>query len=202
MKAELFLSEKELSVITDTDFLLAKAKIIAKIQKQFGQIRDELKSLVENSGLSFPEEVDTKMGKISKGENYQQLPFVVLDYPKLFTDKSVFSFRTMFWWGNFFSFTLHLGGRALENYRHNLIDNIDSLKNTGTYICTNSTPWEYHYKKDNYVLIDKMENDSLHEILENKDFIKLSRKIGLTEFKGVVEFCKESFSSFLAVLAP
>ena len=142
------------------------------------------------------------MGKISKGENYQQLPFVVLDYPKLFTDKSVFSFRTMFWWGNFFSITLHLGGRALENYRHNLIKNIDSLKNTGIYICTNSTPWEYHYKKDNYVLIDEMENASLHEILENKDFIKLSRKIGLTEFKGVVEFCRESFSSFLTVLAP
>ena len=79
MKAEIFLSEKELSVITDTDFLLEKATIIAKIKKQFGQIRDELKSLVESFGLSFPEGLDTKMGKISKGENYNKTPFVGLE---------------------------------------------------------------------------------------------------------------------------
>ena len=48
--------------------------------------------------------------KIAKGENYLQLPYVLLDYPRCFDKENIFAIRTMFWWGNFFSITLHLSG--------------------------------------------------------------------------------------------
>ncbi|MCH8318909.1 MAG: hypothetical protein IIA88_10530 [Bacteroidetes bacterium] len=199
MKSQPILSKKELSIITNTEFLLTKVKVIEKIKAQFARVRDDLRPVINNSGFSFPPKVDTKMGKISRGEYYKQLPFVVLDYPALFTSKSVFAFRTMFWWGNFFSFTLHLQGKALQNYRQNIIRHTDSIKGN-TFICTNSTPWEYYYKKDNYILMDEMPHAALLEILEKAPFIKLSRKIKLSEFNELNSFCRESLSNFLSVL--
>jgi len=48
--------------------------------------------------------------KISRGENYLGLPYLVLDYPRLFRPDAVLAIRTFFWWGHFFSSTLQLSG--------------------------------------------------------------------------------------------
>jgi len=194
------LSKKELDVISDTDFLLAKAKIMEKLHDQFGHVREELKLIVKSSSFSFPDEVDIQEGKIFKGEYYQDLPYLVLDYPKYFSKTSILTFRTMFWWGNFFSLTLHLKGNPLEKYRQNILGKTNELKGTGTYICKNDTPWEYHYEQDNYVNIDENINGSYEEILQKKEFIKLSRKIQLDEYENFMFFCKETFNIFLSVL--
>ena len=52
--------------------------------------------------------------KISKGENYRGLPYVMLDYPRLFGREEVLAIRTFFWWGHGFSVTLHLKGGYRE----------------------------------------------------------------------------------------
>ncbi len=36
----------------------------------------------------------------------------MLDYPRAFGRDSIFACRTFFWWGRFFSLTLHLAGRS------------------------------------------------------------------------------------------
>ncbi len=93
------ITDKELLILQDTDFLLTKATVLEKINELLGQTREELKESVENSNFSFPDRTYLLNGKISKGENYKNLPFMVLDYPALFTTKTVFAYRTMFWWG-------------------------------------------------------------------------------------------------------
>ena len=102
------ISEKELKVLQGTDFLLTKAAVLEKIYKLLEDTRSKLIKNVKSTNFSFPDGTDIVTGKISRGENYRNLPYMVLDYPTLFTNESSFSFRTMFWWGNFFSSTLHL----------------------------------------------------------------------------------------------
>ena len=96
MKSKMQLKEKELLILQDTDFLLTKTTVLEKINELLGQTREELKESVENSNFSFPNGIDLLNGKISKGENYKNLPYMVLDYPALFTTKTVFAYRTMF----------------------------------------------------------------------------------------------------------
>src|SRR6187402_1143085 len=62
-------------------------------------------------GSPFPEEIFRTDPKISRGENYKGLPYVILDYPRLFGREDVFAVRTMFWWGHSFHVTLHLKGK-------------------------------------------------------------------------------------------
>ncbi len=190
------LTEKELLILQDTDFLLTKATVLEKINELLGQTREELKESVENSNFSFPNGIDLLNGKISKGENYKNLPYMVLDYPALFTKETVFAFRTMFWWGNFFSATLHLEGMALNYYRKSITLNLDKLLKKDVYIGVGDTPWQYHYEDDNYTLL----NEAHRDFITNCKFLKLSKKIELKEWNDVPKFSTNFFELVLSVL--
>ncbi len=189
-------STTELKVLQNIKFFEVKAAAIKKIDAQLANVRDVLKSEIENQKIVFPKEVDARTGKIFRGENYLGLPYLVLDYPKCFSKNSVYAFRTMFWWGNFYSCTLHLQGNALEENRNKLVAKIKLLKNKNVHICMNSEPWQYHYKKDNYVSIDKLSATELRKYFLKNKFVKLSRKIMVKDYKKLSTFSIESFKLF------
>ncbi|MCK5457888.1 MAG: hypothetical protein KAI45_12235, partial [Melioribacteraceae bacterium] len=141
------LSDKELSMIKNTDFLITKINIISEIENLLGATKNRLIELVENENIKFLPEQDLMKGRVFKGEYYRELPFVTLDFPSTFEKENVFAYRTMFWWGNFFSGTLHLQGEYLELHRAKLLSNFDMLLHQDIYICDGETPWEYHYGK-------------------------------------------------------
>ena len=190
------LTEKELLILQDTDFLLTKATLLEKINTLLRQTREELKGCVENSNFSFPDGTDLLNGKISKGENYKNLPYMVLDYPALFTTKTVFAYRTMFWWGNFFSVTLHLEGIALNYYRNSITINLNKLLEKDVYIGVGDTPWQYHYEKDNYIPL----TENHKYFINNCKFLKLSKKLELKKWNDVPEFSTNFFELILSVL--
>ena len=187
----------ELKTLHNSTFFKVKAAATKKIDVLLAGVRDTLKAEIEKNNILFPKEVDVKMGKIFRGENYNGLPYLVLDYPKHFSKNSVFAFRTLFWWGNFFSCTIHLQGKALEENRDLLIKKIPSLKKKGIYLCVNDDPWQYHYQKDNYLLIDKLTDKNIRKIFLEKGFIKLSRKLTIKENRKINIFAKNSFSYLL-----
>ena len=90
------LKEKEILIIQDTDFLLTKVTVLEKVNELLVQTREDLKGCVENSNFSFPDGIDLLNGKISRGEYYKNLPYMVLDYAALLTTKTVFAYRTLF----------------------------------------------------------------------------------------------------------
>ena len=190
------LTEKELLILQDADFLLTKAAVLKKITELFGHTREELKRCVENSNFSFPNGTGLLNGKISKGENYKNLPYMVLDYPTLFSKNSIFAYRTMFWWGNFFSATLHLEGIALYYYRNSIIINLDKLLKKDVYVGVGDTPWQYHYEEDNYSLLNEVHRD----FITNSKFLKLSKKIELKKWNDVSEFSTNFFELMLSIL--
>jgi hypothetical protein len=190
------LTEKELLILQDTDFLLTKTTVLEKITELLGHTREELKSCIDNSNFSFPDQINLQNGKISKGENYRNLPYLVLDYPAHFKTKTVFAFRTMFWWGNFFSATLHLEGIALDHYRNSIRINLDRLLKKDIYIGIGDTPWHYHYEEDNYTLL----NETHRDFITNCKFLKLSKKIELKKWNDVPEFSTNFFELVLSVL--
>ena len=194
-------SPTELRIIHNSKFFYTKASATLKIDSLLSEVRDEIKSIIEREKTIFPKEVDIRTGKIFRGENYRGLPYLVLDYPKYFGNDSVFTVRTMFWWGNFFSCTLHLQGKALEERRNLLIQNEKLLRKKDIYLCVNKTPWQYYYTKENYVLADTFSEDALNHLFMTKDFVKLSRKIPLKDYTKLKKFAGESFRMFSSVIS-
>src|ERR1035437_5181109 len=123
-----FIFPTKIKFLHNKKIFFVKASATQKIHQLFTEVRDEIKNIIEKEKISFPKEVDALSGKIFMGENYLNHPYIVLDYPKFFSKESISSFRTTFWWGNFFSFTMHLQGKALEKRRNILCKNLTALK--------------------------------------------------------------------------
>lgn len=199
MPVDPYFTEKEMIFLHDQEFLLSKADIIRKIEELLGEVEQELAPCIKE--YSFPERILVNSGKISKGDNYRGLPYNVLDFPRRFGKEGTFSFRTMFWWGNFFSATLHLSGQYFETRRNMLIGNVDKLISCDPFICVNSHPWEYHYGKDNYVKASKLGQDQLLLLLASMPFIKISYRWDLEEYKQLPKLVLTVFKNTLGLIA-
>ena len=190
------LSANELEIIHDLQFLRTKASVSTKIHDLLIATRHSLESTLSKVNSPEFQRGLFKQGKISKGENYLGLPYQVLDYPTYFSKANTFAFRTMFWWGNFFSATLHLEGLSHQLYKQKFIGNIDRLSTQEIYICTGDTPWQYHYGTDNYQLLTMDHQDHIHE----NSFLKLSKKIELNRWKELPDFATTFLEQVLQII--
>lgn len=186
------LSEFEQSIISDTIFFQTKRVIVQKIIDSFANLAQNFK---HEAGITL---LQTECGtpKISKGENYKKLPYVVLDYPRIFKPNDILAIRSMFWWGNFFSITLHIAGSYKENYLPNIIQYFLKHGPNNWYVCVNNNAWEHHFDSDNYQLMD---NGKLQD-LKTKPFVKLSKKIPLNEWESFNDFYSSNFNILLEAL--
>lgn len=187
------LDSYELSLVTDRQLLLTKNRIIQKVYLVFGELAAEYKSIVEVSNLFTANETDAK---ISRGENYRGLPYVVLDYPRQFGKVDVFAVRTFFWWGNFFSITLQLSGEYQHTYSSSIQNAIDKNLFEGWYIGCGDDPWEHHFENDNYHLI-RQKN---YYNLSNLSYLKIAKKIPLEKWDEAEFFLKKNFTFLMKVL--
>ena len=192
------LTTREIEVISDTEFLITKRAAINKIDELLSQTQKKISKNFKSSTLPFPSKDEFSNGKISRGENYRGLPFLVLDYPAMFSKENIFAFRTMFYWGNFFSVTLHIQDESLDYYREFILNDFNNLLNKNIYISVGKTPWEYHYGLDNYALLTEKHKDSINRC----SFLKLSQKIEIKDWQQVPEFAVDFFETIIGILVP
>jgi len=195
---KLTLSDEELQLVNNAGWILTKHTITGKVYELFGHLAEEYKTVVEKENL--PLAVVQSSPKISKGENYLLLPYVMLDYPRCFGGENIFAVRTMFWWGNFFSITLQLSGGYKKMFEENLVTGYDQLKQHGFYVCNNEDAWQHHFEKENYISLDQLTKEELQQVVLQKEFIKLAVKFPLNYWSKIAEMFPEKFSLLMQLL--
>ncbi|WP_205508803.1 hypothetical protein [Longitalea arenae] len=180
--AKIQLSAEELSLVQNAGWLLTKNTIIEKVYALFGEIAQEVQGDPTGLAALGIENVLVPSAKISKGENYKGLPWVVLDFPRSFDRQHTFAIRTMFWWGHFFSVTLHLKGRYKDQFQQKLIVNLPLLTAQQFYLCVSEDEWRYEFEEDNYKPLTQLDSSAIEKILLANDFCKLSAKISLPQW--------------------
>ena len=195
--AKIRLSEKEMELVTNAEWILTKNDILQKVHSLLGEIADEQKKILMQFHNRLPTEVLATTPKISKGENYKGLPYLVLDYPRYFDKENVCAIRTFFWWGNFFSITLHLSGRYKKQYEEKIISTIHESER---FICIHDSEWEHHFEPGNYAALDKMSTAEIRQRVNEKNFLKLAQKIPLEQWDESKIILPVFFRQFLALL--
>lgn len=186
---EITFTEEESAVLRNHTFLPLKHQATDKVISLMSAVREAIDEVWQEQGHQWAIPCTQDDVKISRGENYRQLPYVILDYPRKFSRDDVFAFRSMFWWGQLFSYTLHLQGRSLQAYRQRLIEQLPHRKHQlpDVYLCVGETPWQYHYGADNYRLLSDCSDADILEILEGWYFVKLSTWIPVNASAGQVQ---------------
>jgi hypothetical protein len=198
-KVKITLSDKERELVSNTDWILTKKSIIQKVYAMFGELLEPMQQIIRNEKEQLPSEVSSNP-KIAKGENYQDLPYVMLDYPRCFDKENTLAIRTFFWWGNFFSVSLQLSGKHKINAAPVLLNNFSMLSDSGYAICVSADPWQHHFEEDNYVAIKNYTRNDFNEILFTKNFIKIAKSIPVQQWNDVPLFVEQSFAELIKML--
>lgn len=191
------LSPDELQLVNNSDWILTKRMIIDAAVHLFSGLANKTGSILEKEKDWLPLPVLLSEPKISKGESYQQLPYVILDHPRCFDATNIFAIRTMFWWGNFFSCTLHLSGSYKKLFEEALIRNMDVFKKAGYYICINEDQWQHHFETGNYAEMNTRSEEEIKAIITQQPFIKIARRFPLQQWNEMPALLERSFSELL-----
>jgi hypothetical protein len=189
------LSKDEWDLVNNAQILLTKNEIIRKVYAMFGELAAEYASCCKGV---LPDEVLVKQPKIARGENYEGLPYVMLDYPRRFLKEDTLAIRTFFWWGNFFSITLQLSGSFYQMLMPCLLEAADKELLSDWYIGINENSWLHHFEETNYVLCKSVD---VKQVMQSRKTLKLAKKIPLNEWDNVPDFMNNNFKTLLSLVS-
>jgi hypothetical protein len=197
-QSKLNLSDEELQLANNTGWILTKHDIVRKVYELFGELAQQYKATLDEEFMFAG--LVAQDPKISKGENYLQLPYVMLDYPREFNHQDVFAVRTMFWWGNFFSITVHLSGSYKKEFEEKLLQGFTLLQQQGFYACVNEDPWQHHFEETNYYPVNRLTETEFEKLVTQKNFLKLAAKIPVTVGDEVPVMLATNFKLLMKLL--
>jgi len=197
--AKIVLSEEELSLATDPQVILTKNAVIDKVYQLFGKLSREMQMQLHSIEKELNEVLETP-AKISRGESYLDLPYVILDYPRYFRPHDIFAIRTMFWWGNFFSMTLHLKGNYREHYHQRIIEKFDKIRQLGFFAAIGPDEWEHHFGDDNYLPVEIIEADEWMTLFDARDFTKIALKFPVSDFNNMEKILPDASQKIISIL--
>ncbi|HRE50151.1 MAG TPA: hypothetical protein PK339_01930 [Flavitalea sp.] len=181
-EAKITLSAEELAIAQNADWLLTKNAIIEKVYHLFGLMSETLKAYEGNASFSSFPELFLASPKIARGENYRGLPYVMLDYPRRFGKEDIFAVRTMFWWGNFFSVTLHLKGKYKKHFLPVLLKNMERLAAMDFMAATDEDEWRHDLLPEHYKKLAGLDAATCARVLGEKAYCKLTASIPLDQW--------------------
>ena len=197
---KLILSDGELRFVQDTEWVLTKRRITDTVNAIFNEQVDVISGSMRAAIIAIDPALVTVHPKISKGENYRLLPYVILDYPAVFSKDKVFALRTMFWWGNFMSITLHLSGEYAASLGERIQQKL-AADPGDFYVCINTEEWEHYFDATNYRQAATTSPQQMQEMLKQSSFIKLALKYDLTQWPVLPGLLKEGYEKIARLLA-
>jgi hypothetical protein len=198
--AKVILSEHEQQLVTNSEWILTKNAVMEKGKMLLNDVQEEYRNILSARLFPLPEEVNVAGGKISKGENYKGLPYLLLDYPGYFDKENIFAFRTMFWWGHFFSVTLHLSGKFKQLYMSGIEKKIQQNIYSDYFLSIAEDQWQHGFETNNYRKAGELKPLEIINNLQEKAFIKIACKLPAAHWNNAPEFCTTGFINLLKIL--
>lgn len=189
------LSPAERELIKNAEIILTKNRVLEKVKALLDEVQQQQLAFVSAKDLKDP--VFSISPKISKGENYLGLPYLILDYPRQSSEGRFFFIRTMFWWGNFFSCTLHLAANSKEQLHERIVANHKHLENY--FVSISNDPWVHHLGPNEYREISSLSLKELETVMESFDHVKIAGKYDLSEWEEIPSKLYENWKVFLKV---
>jgi hypothetical protein len=177
----------EMELVSSPDIILTKNAILQKIRLFLEGVQGKQLDILKDYSSQFPEDILRISPKISRGENYKGLPWFVLDNPRFFQHNNIFAIRTMFWWGNFFSITLHLSGNNKTTFLEKIITNIRDLQENDFCIYGGNNEWEHDLDPNSYKNLSAHGPDELNQIVSASNFLKLAIRFPIDSLEAVEE---------------
>ena len=200
MTAKIQLSHAEMQLMCDAEVILTKNSVLQKTSALLESVQEAQLQSQKEFQTFLPEEVFSTPPKISRGENYGGLPWLVLDYPRLFTRTDTFAIRTFFWWGRFFSCTLQLSGFYKSVFQQKIAAAHPQLS-AHHYIGINTDPWQHHFEEDNYKPISQLSQKDFETFVKEGPHLKIATHFPLSSWPQADGLLLNTWKHYLQILS-
>ena len=194
--SKIHFSEAETDLMKNAAIILTKNSVLNKMKQLLEGLQQDLEQVATTSTLG-QQDIITSVAKISRGENYLGLPYLVLDYPRKSDSAGLFFIRNMFWWGHFFSTTLHVSGIYKKKILPALSTAYADLQKC--FIGVHEDQWVHHFESDNYVAISSLTEKAFLTLCENGDHLKIAVSQPLDTWPQARENMQENWKLMLKV---
>lgn len=188
------LSKEEQELLLNPGWILTKNALIGKVYDLFGGLSDVYREILPVTHPVFIGETAVLSPKISKGEQYKGLPWVMLDYPRQFGKMDMFAIRSFFWWGKYASISLLLQGNFRNRMEKSVIEYLlaekDKPNETGEWLIPDGDqPWEHDIRATGYASLQQWEGQFAPE----KPCIKITATWPLQQWDVLPAFFERKF---------
>lgn len=170
---KLTLSETEAYLFRSAELLPLKHRICRKMEGWLELVGEAIaEDLKENPKGLPPEWVDSSP-RLSRGENYHEQAYRVLDYPRFFAKADMLTARVVVLWGHATGFHLMAAGKYREQYLEAWVPEINRLP-AGFQLSAQQNPWIWENTNTELLPVDSLDEATVRSTLESRSFIKLS----------------------------
>lgn len=188
------LSPQEWALVQDPAIILTKNLVIEKVYSLFGQVALSYQKITADLPAAYLGDWLQWTPKISRGEKYRDLPWVMLDYPRQYSAEETIAIRSFFGWGSEFSIHLILQGESRDRW----LTNARHWKETAHpewMLDMSDDPWQHHRDQQRCVPLCKIDEQELKE----RPFIKYSCWQPLTVWESIPELWSAIFTEWVKI---
>lgn len=197
--AKIRLSKKEQEMVVDAGLILTKNRILQEWVGFFARWQEEQAKSVREAPLLIPAWTASSP-KISRGENYRGLPWVVLDYPRAYQAGSFSALRSLFWWGQLGSMTLHVSGPFKQALEERLLESHAVAAGADWRICISADEWQHHDGTGNYRPAAELTEEEWKDLVKTKSFCKLACFFKLGDWEQLPARWAEQWEAMLRLV--
>ncbi|MFV0605942.1 MAG: hypothetical protein ACK5NK_08895 [Niabella sp.] len=198
---KLQLSQQELNLVVNANWILTKNAVLKKLRNALHELSITQKTIIEKLPIKLPNDILAAPPKITKGENYQGLPYLVLDHPGLFTRNHFFAIRTMFWWGKVLSTTLHLSGKWQQMYADTLWKHLSVYRHNDLLIASGDSEWVHDPADKAYSPVSGISKADLQQAVYKHSFLKLMISAPITDIEKGTAIWEDQFERIILLIA-
>ena len=196
--AKISLSIEETALVRDPGLILTKRSIMNKAAHLLGDVSDRYGLALGNLSGSIPAWSHSHP-KLSRGENYRELPYLILDFPAIFGKADVFALRTFFWWGHYFSLILHLKGQYQELYLPKLLGEMDKGWGNEGYLYDGDDEWDHVIEGGIYKRVSSLSSRE-RLAFSGKPFFKWTSVVPLDQWDNAAVILDGYFGEIIQIL--
>jgi hypothetical protein len=186
------IAEREAAM--DTNFFDIKRTLTGKIIDGMGLLGDSLTHDVVNPAISAIG-YRSVQAKISRGENFNGYPYIVLDCPRLNDTHSEVICRTIFWWGHSWSLHFALQGSALQHINYQRVARLSN----NWQVYTGDNLWEQHPAAHELIPVHSPEKDYRQKI-SSRAFFKICQSVSLAKAQEWPPFPIEEYKQVFQLI--
>ena len=158
-------------MINTVDVFKHKPAILQKAENYLNDLKDAMVVELKDFDGIIPANAALTKSQLARGENHKGFPYRSLDIPQIFSKTEMFTYRVLFWWGNFLAYSLILKGKSIPGFLDRLVSARHEEMWDKTYLSTAPSPWEW--TETNFVGISGRTDDEIRNLVESIQYIKL-----------------------------